>query len=90
MIVSSIATQGIMTMTKALFFAALLAGVVLTGAAASAGERLNDGLMGAGAGALVGGPVGAVAGGAIGYTTGPRISHGYRSHRRYHRRHIYR
>ena len=41
-----------------------------------AGERLNDGLMGAGAGAIVGGPVGAVSGGAIGYVAGPSISMG--------------
>ena len=38
-----------------------------------AGERLNDGLLGAGAGAIVGGPVGAAAGGAIGYVQGRRF-----------------
>ncbi|MGO9430056.1 hypothetical protein [Rhodoblastus sp.] len=75
-------------MTNALFIAVLLAGVALAGAQATAGERLNDGLMGAGAGALVGGPVGAVAGGAIGYVAGPNIAHGYRYHH-HHRHHIH-
>ena len=72
-------------MSNVRFIAVLLAGFALTGGAATAGERLNDGLMGAGAGALVGGPVGAVAGGAIGYVAGPAISNG--GHRRHHRRH---
>lgn len=67
----------------------ILAALVLLAsrlAAATAGERLNDGLMGAGASAVVGGPVGAVAGGAIGYVAGPNIAHGgYHHHRRHHR-----
>ena len=74
-------------MTNSLFFAVLLAGIALAGAPATAGERLNDGLMGAGAGALVGGPVGAVAGGAVGFVEGPHISHGFRSHHRHYHHH---
>jgi hypothetical protein len=78
-----------MEMKNAFFVLALLAGVTLAGVPAMAGERLNDGLMGAGAGALVGGPVGAVVGGGIGYTAGPGISHGYRSHHHYHHRYYH-
>ncbi len=78
---------GDVTMSNSLFISVLLAGIALAGASATAGERLNDGLMGAGAGALVGGPVGAVAGGAIGYVEGPNISHGI--HHRRHRHHIH-
>lgn len=77
-----------------------LAGALLaaTSVGALAQERLIDGALGAGAGAVVGGPVGAVAGGAIGYGAGPRISRGmgvrgsryrdrrgYRRDRRYYR-----
>lgn len=55
----------------------LIAGLALAPlASAQAAERLNDGLLGAGAGALVGGPVGAVVGGAVGYTAGPHIGRG--------------
>ena len=61
--------------------AAVAATIALVPTAASAGERLGDGLMGAGAGLLVGGPVGAVAGGVIGYTAGPHISRGMGFHR---------
>ena len=75
-------------MTHAFFVLALLLGVALAGAPAMAGERLNDGLMGAGAGAIVGGPVGAVAGGAVGYVAGPSIGHGFHHHHHYH--HYYR
>ncbi len=71
-------------MTNAFFIAALLVGVALAGSPAMAGERFNDGLMGAGAGAIVGGPVGAIGGGAIGYVAGPSISHGFGSHHHYH------
>lgn len=69
--------------------AIIAAGIAIAPTVASAGERLGDGLMGAGAGALVGGPVGAVAGGVIGYTAGPTISHGMglHRHRHYHYRH---
>jgi hypothetical protein len=61
---------------------------MLATSAARADNRLVDGLMGAGAGALVGGPVGLVAGGVIGYSAGPHISCGLRDdcHRRHHRR----
>jgi hypothetical protein len=78
------------TMTKFRFIAGLLAGVALAAGPATAGERLNDGLMGAGAGALVGGPVGAAAGGAVGYVAGPNISHGSGYHHHHHRHHVYR
>ncbi|WP_294542134.1 hypothetical protein [uncultured Rhodoblastus sp.] len=76
-------------MTRGFFVLAFLAGVTLAGVPAMAGERLNDGLMGAGAGALVGGPVGAVVGGGIGYAAGPGISHGIHSQRHYHHRHYH-
>jgi len=60
---------------------AVVSVVALAPAIAGAGERIGDGLMGAGAGAIVGGPVGAVAGGVIGYTAGPTISRGLGFHR---------
>ena len=65
-----------------------MAGVVSATAALSQ-ERLRDGVVGAGAGALVGGPVGAVVGGAAGYIAGPAVTHGVvrGHHRRYRRRH---
>jgi hypothetical protein len=68
--------------------AALLTSVSLV----SAQERLKDGLLGAGAGAVVGGPVGAVAGGATGYVAGPSIGHsldGRHRHRHHYRHHHY-
>ena len=74
--------------------AALVAGLFFAPVAASAGDSVTNGLLGAGAGALVGGPVGAVVGGAVGYTQGSRIDRalpgnsghrvGFRS-RQYHR-----
>ena len=69
-------------MTRTFFVLALL--LALSGAPAMAGERLNEGLMGAGAGAIVGGPVGAVAGGAVGYVAGPSIARGFHHHHHYH------
>jgi hypothetical protein len=75
-------------MKKFLAIAAITVGIAMLPALASAQERLGDGLMGAGAGALVGGPVGAVAGGVIGYTAGPHISRGMGFHRHY-RHHRY-
>ncbi len=73
-------------MTKVLVTLAIILGLAVAGAPAMAGERLNDGLLGAGAGAIVGGPVGAAAGGAIGYVGGPAISHHhYRGHHHHHR-----
>lgn len=51
--------------------------------AAGAGERVFDGALGAGSGALVGGPVGFVAGGVIGFVAGPHISRGLGFHRHY-------
>ncbi|MDR3449320.1 MAG: hypothetical protein P4M15_06180 [Alphaproteobacteria bacterium] len=76
-------------MTRSFFVLALLLGVALAGGSATAGERLNEGLMGAGAGAIVGGPVGAVAGGAVGYVAGPSIAHGFHHHRHYHHHYRY-
>lgn len=74
-------------MTNSLFVLALLVGVAFAGGSATAGERLNEGLMGAGAGAIVGGPVGAAAGGAVGYVAGPSIARGMHRHRYYHHHH---
>ncbi|MCW2275481.1 hypothetical protein GJ654_13300 [Rhodoblastus acidophilus] len=54
---------------------------------ARADSRVVDGVLGAGAGALVGGPVGLVAGGVIGYSAGPSISCAMRSNCRRHRHH---
>jgi hypothetical protein len=52
---------------------------------AQAGERFRDGVVGAGAGALVGGPVGAVVGGAAGYVAGPAVTRSVSRRHRYHR-----
>src|SRR5262252_11078456 len=60
--------------------AALLA---LAPTAASAGERLFDGALGAASGALLFGAPGFVAGGVIGYVAGPRISRSLGFHRNY-------
>ena len=49
-------------------------GLSLAVTTAYADGRMVDGVLGAGAGALVAGPVGLVAGGVIGYSTGPDIS----------------
>lgn len=64
-------------------------GLSLAASAAHADSRLVDGVLGAGAGALVAGPVGLVAGGVIGYSAGPNISCGMRGGcgRRHYRRH---
>jgi hypothetical protein len=61
---------------------------LLAPTAASAGERLFDGALGAAAGALVGGPPGFLVGGLIGYAAGPRISRGLGFHR-FHRHYRY-
>jgi outer membrane lipoprotein SlyB len=74
-------------MKKFLAIAVITAGITMVPVLASAQERIGDGLMGAGAGALVGGPVGAVAGGVIGYTSGPHISRGLGFHRHYRHQH---
>jgi hypothetical protein len=76
-------------MTRTFFVLALLLGGTFSGAPAMAGERLNEGLMGAGAGAIVGGPVGAVAGGAVGYVAGPSIARGLHHHHHYHHHYHY-
>jgi hypothetical protein len=49
-------------------------GLSLMVTTAHAGSRMVDGVLGAGAGALVAGPVGLIAGGVIGYSAGPNIS----------------
>jgi len=63
------------------FMVAALLGLAAT--AASAGERLFDGALGAASGALLFGAPGFVAGGVIGYVAGPRISRGLGFHRLY-------
>jgi hypothetical protein len=80
-------------MKKLIAAAVVVGAVVLVPAVASAQERLFDGALGAGAGALAFGPVGAVAGGLVGYTAGPNIATGMgvrHSYHRYHHRHVYR
>lgn len=80
-------------MRKIMAMTAVVGAIVLVPAVASAQERLFDGALGAGAGALAFGPVGAVAGGLVGYTAGPNIAStmGVRhSHYRYHHRHYVR
>jgi hypothetical protein len=80
-------------MKKFLAMAAVVGAIILVPAMASAQERLFDGALGAGAGALAFGPVGAVAGGLVGYTAGPNIASttGVRhSHHRYHHHHYVR
>jgi len=78
-------------MIRNLLVAGLSLGVVFAGASARADERGLDGVLGAGAGALVFGPVGLVAGGVIGYAAGPKINCGLRGgcakHARRARRH---
>jgi hypothetical protein len=74
-------------MFKKSLVAALAFGLSLASGAAFADSRVVDGLLGAGAGALVAGPVGLVAGGVIGFSAGPNISCGLRGGCRRHRRH---
>ena len=66
-------------MRRSFIITALAAGLFFTPFAAGAQQRVIDGVLGAGAGAVVGGPVGAVVGGAIGYTAGPEITRGART-----------
>ena len=80
-------------MKKCLAVTLVMGAAVLLPAAASAQERLIDGALGAGAGALAFGPVGAIAGGVVGYTAGPNIASGLGVRHPYHRdhhRHVYR
>ena len=74
-------------MMRTTFAVALALGLSLACAEARADDRGLDGLLGAGAGALVFGPVGLVAGGVIGYSAGPHINCGLRGgcgrHRHY-------
>src|SRR5579871_493917 len=70
--------------------ALIAAAVVISPAAASAGERVTDAAVGAVAGAVVAGPVGFVGGGLIGYVAGPQIACDLGvdlCYRYYHRRH---
>jgi hypothetical protein len=71
-------------MKRIIMFAVVAAGL-LAPAAASAGERLFDGALGAASGGIVFGPAGLVAGGLTGYVAGPSISRslGLRGHRRH-------
>jgi hypothetical protein len=68
---------------------AFVAAALLAPTAASAGERVTDGALGAASGALVGGPIGFVAGGVIGFVAGPNIAHGLglRHHHHYYDHH---
>jgi len=72
-------------MSKMGLLAAATLALSLASFEARADSRVVDGVLGAGAGALVGGPVGLVAGGVIGYSAGPRISCAMRSDCRRHR-----
>jgi hypothetical protein len=76
-------------MIKTSLAIALALGLSLASAKAYADDRALDGVLGAGAGALVLGPVGLVAGGVIGYAAGPHINCGLRGgchrHRHYYR-----
>lgn len=68
---------------------ACVAVALLVPAAANAGERVVDGVLGGVSGAVVFGPVGLVAGGLTGYVAGPSIARGLGlkgRHRRYVRR----
>jgi hypothetical protein len=64
--------------------------VVLTSAAANAGERVIGAGVGAVSGAIVAGPVGFVGGGVIGYVAGPEIACGLGINRCYRHRHRHR
>jgi opacity protein-like surface antigen len=74
-------------MRRFLAIAAVTAGLLGAAGAAQAQDRLIDGALGAGAGALVGGPIGAVAGGVIGYSAGPQIDRTLRGGGRKYRKH---
>ena len=65
-------------MKRFLIIAAAFALTLAAPVGASAQQRLRDGLIGAGAGAIVGGPVGAVVGGGVGVVAGPEIERGAR------------
>jgi hypothetical protein len=68
---------------------AFLAAALLAPAAASAGERVLDGALGAASGGIVFGPVGLVAGGLTGFVAGPNIARGLglKHRHRYYARH---
>ena len=69
---------------------AIVAGALLAPAAASAGERVLDGALGAASGGIVFGPVGLVAGGLTGYVAGPHIARGLGLKGRHHHAHYVR
>lgn len=83
------------TMKKLMIIGGFVAALMLAPATGFANERLTDGLLGAGAGALVGGPVGALVGAGVGYTSGPHIAnhlgaprrHRYHRHTRHNKHH---
>ncbi|MCW2286106.1 hypothetical protein M2323_003943 [Rhodoblastus acidophilus] len=77
-------------MIRMTYLAAAALALSLVAFEAHADSRAVDGILGAGAGALVGGPVGLVAGGVIGYSAGPHISCAMRSDCRRHRHHRHR
>jgi osmotically inducible lipoprotein OsmB len=68
-----IAEEGIMKRVLAI---ACVAAALMTPTVAGAGERLLDGALGAGSGAIVFGPAGALAGGLVGVVAGPSIARG--------------
>jgi len=70
-----------------MFAIAFAAASLLASGAASAGERVTDGALGAASGALVAGPIGFVAGGVIGFVAGPNISHGLGLRHHHHHHH---
>jgi hypothetical protein len=69
---------------------AVVAAALLAPAAASAGERLFDGALGAASGGIIFGPAGAVAGGLTGYVAGPSISRGLGLRGHHHRHYAHR
>jgi hypothetical protein len=61
-------------MRKRAASAAVAVVLLLSPAAARAGERVTDAAVGAVAGAVAAGPVGLIGGGIVGYVAGPQIA----------------